>query len=106
MIAYICGKISDNNNYAEDFEKAEMWLKLKGYDVFNPAKIANEMLFLSYKQHMQVDFKLIELSDCVFMLHNWQESKGAIAEIHYAKALRKKVLYQDYFGRKNNNAEM
>ena len=46
---------------------------------------------------MAIDYKLIELCDAIFMLDGWQQSKGAVAELSYAKSLGKKPMYQDYF---------
>ena len=38
MKVYISGKITGNENYLEEFSKAEKELKYCGYDVVNPAK--------------------------------------------------------------------
>ena len=97
MLVYISGKITENENYKKDFQKAENWLKLKGYEVLNPVKICESINTLTYSQLMAIDFKLIELCDAIFMLDGWQKSKGACAELSFAKALGKKPIYQDYF---------
>lgn len=93
MKYYISGKITDNQNFKADFERAEMWLRLQGYEVINPSRHSYDCL--NYKELMAVDFKLIELSDGVYMLDNWQESKGAKSELSYAKALGKKVKFEN-----------
>ena len=46
---------------------------------------------------MQIDFRLIDIAEAIFMLDGWQKSKGACAELAYAKSIGKKVLYQKYF---------
>ena len=97
MLVYISGKITNNENYKNDFLKAECWLKLNDYTPINPAKLDEALPKLTYQQFMAIDYKLIELCDAIFMLDGWQKSKGACAELSYAKALGKKVLYQDYF---------
>lgn len=91
MKVYISGKITDNLHYKEDFARAEQFIKSKGYKPLNPAKIG---LDLSYEEYMQLDFKLIEMADCIYMLKGWQDSKGATAELTYAKALNKKIKYE------------
>lgn len=48
---------------------------------------------------MFIDYALLNLADGIFMLHDWQKSKGACSELSYAKSLNKKVIYQDYYGR-------
>ena len=97
MLVYISGKITNNENYKNDFLKAECWLKLNDYTPINPAKLDEALPKLTYQQLMAIDYKLIELCDAIFMLDGWQKSKGACAELSYAKSLGKKVLYQDYF---------
>ena len=97
MYIYISGRITNNENYKEDFETAVEWLKQNNHYPINPAKL-NEMLpNLTYEQYMSIDYKLIELSEAIYMLKGWQNSKGACAELSYAKSLGKKVIYQKYF---------
>ena len=97
MLIYITGKITNNENYKNDFLKAECWLKLNDYKVLNSSKLTDIFSSLKPAQLMAIDYKLIELCDAIFMLDGWQKSKGACAELSYAKSLGKKVLYQDYF---------
>jgi nucleoside 2-deoxyribosyltransferase len=97
MLVYISGKITGKENYKDDFLKAECWLKLNDYKVINPAKLDEVLPKLTYQQYMAIDYKLIELCDAIFMLDGWQKSKGAVAELSYAKTLGKKVLYQDKY---------
>lgn len=110
MLVYISGKITNNENYKKDFLKAECWLKLNDYKVVNPSRLIDIFPSLEYAQLMAIDYKLIELCDAIFMLDGWQKSKGACAELSYAKSLGKKVLYQDYFkefkkGKVQNNEQ-
>jgi hypothetical protein len=39
----------------------------------------------------------MDISDIVFMVSGWQDSKSANAELVYSKSLGKKVMYQDYY---------
>jgi nucleoside 2-deoxyribosyltransferase len=72
-------------------------LKLNDYKVINPAKLDEVLPKLTYQQFMVIDYKLIDLCDAIFMLDGWQKSKGAVAELSYAKTLCKKVMYQDKY---------
>lgn len=99
MLIYISGRITDNPNYVDDFFNAEKWLIEQGNETINPSNLNIVFPSLSYEQYMALDYKLIEMADGIFMLHNWQKSKGACAELSYAKSLGKKVIYQDYYGR-------
>ena len=97
MLVYISGQITGKEDYYNDFRKAELWLKLNDHKVLNPARLIDIFPNLEYAHLMAIDYKLIELCDAIFMLDGWQNSKGACAELSYAKSLGKKVLYQDYF---------
>lgn len=97
MLVYISGKITGKENYKDDFLKAEQWLMLNDYKVLNPSRLIDIFPSLEYKQLMAIDYKLIDLCDAIFMLDGWQKSKGACAELSYAKSLGKKVMYQDKY---------
>ena len=99
MRIYISGKITDNNNYIEQFEEAEKWLTEQGYDVINPSKLALYYTHLYYADFIEIDLALLKLCDAIFMLANWQDSNGAKTELAVAKSLGKTVKYQKYFGR-------
>lgn len=97
MLIYISGAIRNNPNYQVEFQKAEQWLMLKDYTPINPARFITNFPKLTEEQIMKIDYCLLEMCDGIFMLGGWQNSKGACAELSYAKSLGKKVLYQDYF---------
>ncbi len=98
MLVYISGKITNNKNYEEDFRKGEEWLKLNDYTPINPCKLSTALPnTLTYEQYMQIDYKLIDICEAIFMLEGWQKSKGACAELAYAKSIGKVILYQKYF---------
>lgn len=99
MKIYISGRITGNPDYKDEFFEAETWLFNQGYKPINPSNLDLVLPELNYEQYMALDYKLIEMADGIFMLHNWQKSKGACAELSFAKSLGKKVIYQDYYGR-------
>jgi hypothetical protein len=107
MLIYISGAIRNNPNYQAEFQKAEQWLMLKDHTPINPAKL--DLVLpknkLTYEQFMKIDYALLEMCDGIFMLGGWQNSKGACAELSYAKSLGKKVLYQAYYERGKDNAD-
>ena len=100
---YISGKITDNPNYKEEFAKAEEWLKERGEIPINPIKVKDICDTSSYEQFMKIDYCLIDMCDALFMLRGWQDSKGALAEMCYAKSLGKDIIYQGYYHRRNKN---
>jgi len=88
---YISGQIANNPTYQADFERAEMWLKLQGYEVINPCKMPYQ---LSYAEYMKIYLLLLEMCDGIYMLSNWESSQGAKTELAVAKALGKKVKFE------------
>jgi hypothetical protein len=96
-IVYLSGRVTGNENYKEDFACAEHFLKQTGYIVINPAELDEIAEGLTYEQYMQICYRLVDVADIIFMVSGWQKSKGANAELSYAKSLGKEVKYQDYY---------
>ena len=106
MLIYISGTIRNNPNYQAEFQKAEQWLMLKDHTPINPARFITNLPKLTEEQIMKIDYCLLEMCDGIFMLGGWQESKGACAELSYAKSLGKKVLYQKYYERTDKKMKL
>jgi hypothetical protein len=106
-IVYLSGKITGSSEFKNEFADAERFLLDKGYIVLNPAKLDLISPDLTYAEYMAICYRLIDISDIVFMLAEWKHSKGATAELKYAKSLGKKIMYQNYFSpfRKGANDE-
>ena len=80
MKIYISGAITNNENYREEFAKAEAKLLEEGHTVFNPVKNDG----FSYREY--IDMGLCELMRCdaIYMLNGWMGSQGARLEFNYA----------------------
>ena len=91
------GGITNNENYKRQFGSAENFLSQMGYIVLNPANLEEVGKGLAYEQYMSICYRLVDVADIIFMVSGWQKSKGANAELSYAKSLGKKVMYQDYY---------
>jgi len=92
---YISGKISGIESIAPAlFEQAEMKLIALGWEVINPTTIKHIDLD-SWIGCMKTD--IIELMKCdsIFMLSNWETSKGAIIELKLAADLGMKIMYEE-----------
>lgn len=96
-IVYLSGKIVGNDNYKAEFKCAELFLQQMGYIVINSSEVHEAVEGLTCEQYMQIYYKLMDISDIVFMVSGWQDSKSANAELVYAKSLGKKIMYQDYY---------
>jgi hypothetical protein len=90
---YLSGKISGKLKYWYILQAAIWARKLakQGYNVICP-----HLCFfygLTYEQYMNNDLRLVELSDAIAMVPNWQTSRGAKIEHSYAQKLGKEVIY-------------
>ena len=94
------------------FDMAESDLTAKGYNVINPADLDRLTGFdamdlpadydwdsipegFSFDDCVTRDLKAVRECDIIYMLHGWEESKGAQAELALAEWLGKEVRYQD-----------
>ena len=95
---YISGKITGLTvPKAESlFNKAETQLKAMypGCEIVNPMKINHDDHDKSWENYMRADLKEMLNCDSIYMLNNWQESKGAIVEYTLAKSLNFKIIHQ------------
>lgn len=88
---YIAGKITGLENFKGLFEKAEIDLKSKGYVCMNPARLTEGFTHVEY---MHVCTAMIDICDTVYMLNNWEDSKGAKYENYYAIKKDKDIIYE------------
>ena len=94
MKIYIRGKITGIEETAPQlFKAAEEFLKAKGYEVVNPMTI-NHDHDKSWLNYMKTDIIALMECDAIFMLENWEESKGALIENFNAIALGYDIIYQ------------
>lgn len=88
MKVYISGKITglETSVYESNFQKAEDLLKKFGFEPINPVKLTHDH-DKSWLSFMRVDLKALLDCDAIYMLDNWEESKGAKIEYDLAKQL-------------------
>jgi nucleoside 2-deoxyribosyltransferase len=91
MRIYIAGPITNNPNYIEQFNAAEVMLKKKGLAVHNPVK----NIGFEYKDY--IDMGLCELMHCdaIYLLKGWRCSKGAVLEYNYAKTVGLTIILEE-----------
>lgn len=87
---YISGPITNVDNYKRMFNIHAALLSSMGYDVFNPANVSIDDG--TWHDYMQFDLAMLRTCDAIYMLPNWQHSKGACIERRYAKRIGIRVL--------------
>ena len=89
---YISGPITGIEATAPKlFKEAEDFLKAKRYEVVNPMTI-NHDHDKSWVSYMKTDIIALMGCDSIFMLDNWEESKGACIEYYLAIKLGYKII--------------
>ena len=96
MKIYVAGKISglEKKDIDEKFEKAKADLISKGHSVFIPS-VLPAYDDVPHEDYMHVCYAMIDICDAVYMLSDWQQSKGAKLERIYATTKGKVILYED-----------
>ena len=96
MKVYISGKISglDPVEAKKNFIKAELRLKNQGHEVMSPKGVMDFAGF-EHDDYMHVCKAMVDVCDAIYMLSNWQTSKGSREELNYAREWRKEVLWED-----------
>lgn len=96
MKIYTAGKISGLNrdDVIIKFEAAQKILVAKGHQVFIPS-VLPAYDEVSHEDYLHICYAMIDICDAVYMLSDWQQSKGARMELQYAADHRKKILYED-----------
>lgn len=91
MKVYIAGKVTGLPNYKEHFDKAEKELIAKGHLVMNPSVLPQGW---DWEDYLPICYAMIDVCDVVYMLNNWQDSKGANLELACAEFKRKEIWYE------------
>ena len=95
-IVYVSGPYTASNYRAthRNIEVAEQYtesLWKLGFGVMCPHSNTKHMELrapkVPYEHYMELDLKLIESCDAIFMLPGWEDSRGSNLEMEHAKAL-------------------
>ena len=95
MKIYISGAISNTDDFMERFAKVEKELTEQGYSVVNPAKVNAQLPEdTTYEEYMRMSFFMLDMADSIYMLSNYENSKGACMELGYAMAKNMIIMYE------------
>lgn len=94
---YISGQITglDIKVAAENFEQAELKLAEVGHAPVNPMKIVPYDPEWTWEDYMVADIRALFGCEAIFMLSNWEQSKGARIEHAIATQMGIAVHYAD-----------
>jgi hypothetical protein len=85
MICYLSGPMTGIKNFNHPaFEREKTNQESKGNIVISPHMLP---LGLDYNAYMDIALAQIRAADCIVMLEGWENSKGAMGEFHYARAI-------------------
>ncbi len=92
---YIAGKVSGlpYNIAYSNFETAEKDLLKQGYNVVNPTKHVEKTT--NWLESMKICIKLLLDCEAIYLLKNWEYSKGARIEYQIAKELGYSIVSQN-----------
>lgn len=99
---YLSGKMSDEPelNYPE-FNRVAKALRDRGHVVFNPAEIKLDKTGMTdwgiYEAYMDICLNAVEKCSIIYLLNNWNNSKGAKRELKRALELNLIVKNQGDF---------
>ena len=107
MKIYISGKISGlpleeaQNLFQEAEDHLNESLKAHNPEVINPMKIEHNH-GQSWEEYMREDIYALLHCDAIFMMKNWEDSRGARLEYAIAKELNLVISFQETFGHAAN----
>lgn len=90
-VVFISGKVTGDPYYRGKFRLAETKLKAEGYIVLNPAYLPQG---LNTAKSMAICLNMLSYADCIYMLSNWKESRGATIEYEFASYSGKEIIYE------------
>lgn len=95
--AYISGAITGLDLLAPAFfNRAEEFLKSKGFDAINPLKL-NHNHDKSWESYMRIDLQELLKCNCIYMLKNFTTSRGAMIELQVAHTVGMHVMFESEF---------
>jgi len=96
MKAYIAGKVSglDLDSVRTKFSDAEKRLKDMGFDSFNPVQYCLSLGLTDWDECMKALLPIIQTCDSIYLLPDWNKSKGAKMELKEAIKHKLNVIHE------------
>lgn len=87
---YLCGAISGNPHYKEEFELARKMLSQVGYAVCSPLEFCKKNW--SYEECIRMCIRVLSTKDAIAIVNNIKNSMGALLEVHIGRMLRMQIM--------------
>lgn len=103
MKIYIAGKITglDREAMIAKFAVAAAKLTEQGHETFVPC-VLPDYPDVPHEDYLHICYAMIDICNAVYMLKDWQQSKGARMELQYAADYQKEILYEDESTKEEN----
>ena len=98
MRVFISGPITGHDDYKDAFEDAKRQIQEWGHEVINPADLDQIIPSTTTQdEYMILCFNLISMSDAIYQIQGWEDSRGACKEYGFALGRGKQVFGQKDF---------
>ena len=91
-VVFISGAITGVEGYRTIFATAEQWLHEQDCTVLNPAVLPPSGL--EWDAYLRITKAMVYEADAIYVLQNWEHSKGVREELALAAQLGKEIIYE------------
>lgn len=89
---YIAGRVTGYPEYREHFKREEDKLIAEGHVCMNPSVLGEGF---PWEIYMPICYAMIYACDTIYLLSNWQDSRGAKLEYDYAVEHGLEIMFED-----------
>lgn len=91
-IAFISGAITGVEGYRNIFAAAEQRLREQDCTVLNPAVLPPSGM--AWEAYLRITKAMVREADVIYVLKNWEHSRGVKEELALAESLGKEIIYE------------
>ena len=91
-VVFISGAITGIDGYRNIFAAAEQWLREQDCTVLNPAVLPPSGM--AWEAYLRITKAMVREADVVYVLQNWEHSRGVKEELALAESLGKEIIYE------------